>query len=146
MVYLEILLTILAMTMMFLFITGILSFCFDNVILGFVCLLFGVCAFLSLFPIEKEIIKKEEEYKKYTVTEAHSATVKKLEYEQTKIKSGTGFRTEDSMIMILEDGTVGYINSKLYASLSEGMEVYWDVCMKNCDYFSDKRNYYIKDE
>jgi hypothetical protein len=46
--------------------------------------------------------------------------------------------------MILEDGTIVNIDSKLYASLSEGMKVYWDVCLKNCNYFSDKRTYYIK--
>jgi hypothetical protein len=79
MVYLEILYGILALSMIFLIVLGIVFCCLDNTILGVVCLLFGVCAFLSLFPTSNEITKKEEAYKKYTVTEAHSAIVKKLE-------------------------------------------------------------------
>lgn len=70
--------------------------------------------------------KKQAEYEKHTITEEHSALVKKLEYERTKTKNGSWTHTEDVMIMILEDGTVEYIDSKLYASLSEDTEVYWE--------------------
>jgi amino acid permease len=64
MVHLEILFYVLLIIMIPLIIIGSISFLFNEKILGFVLLLIAVCIFFILYPMEKEVIKEQEEYKK----------------------------------------------------------------------------------
>jgi hypothetical protein len=86
----------------------------------------------------------KEKYKETEVLVTKSAKVTKMDMVKTRNNNTFG---KIELLIILEGGIIAEINSQLFSTLDEGMDLYWDECIKNCKYYeynSSNRNFYIK--
>lgn len=104
-----------------------------------------IVAFYFVWMITEQLDDRQKAYEASTVTEIHSTTVKRLEIIRTEHFNGSRRVEKDEMVMVLQDGTVKYVDNHLYASLTEGEKIYWESCVKNCDYYDEEKVYFVKD-